>query len=105
MTRCPRVLNNTACPRIIRITQSTRFKARRNHPLITEQKERNRVLGRYRIIVEHTLAQINQFQILAQMYRHPRMAHGDVVRVVAGLVNRRIRECPQSMALNWVWRY
>ena len=69
-------------------------KARRNHPLTPEQKDFNRVLGRYRIIVEHTLAQMNQFQILAQMYRHPRDRHGEVVRVVAGLVNRRIAEHP-----------
>lgn len=69
-------------------------KARRNLPLTPEQKDSNRVLGRYRIIVEHTLAQMNQFQILAQMYRHPRDRHGDMVRVVAGLVNRRIKEQP-----------
>lgn len=69
-------------------------KARRNQPLTPEQKEFNRVLGRSRIVVEHTLAQMNQFQILAQMYRHPRENHGDIVRVVAGLVNRRIAERP-----------
>jgi hypothetical protein len=69
-------------------------KARRNHRLTPEQKAFNRVLGRSRIIVEHTLAQMNQFQVLAQMYRHPREGHGAIVRVVAGLVNRRIAVCP-----------
>lgn len=69
-------------------------KARRNHPLTPAQKAFNRVLGRCRIIVEHTLAQMNQFQVLAQMYRHPREGHGAIVRVVAGLVNRRIAERP-----------
>ena len=69
-------------------------KARRHHPLTPEQKGFNRVLGRYRIIVEHTLAQMNQFQVLAQRYRHPREGHGAIVRVVAGLVNRRIAERP-----------
>jgi hypothetical protein len=69
-------------------------KAHRNAPLTPEQKEYNRVLGKYRIVVEHTLAQMNQFQILAQMYRHARDNHGNIVRVVAGLVNRRIAECP-----------
>ena len=69
-------------------------KARRNHALTPEQKAFNRVLGRFRIIVEHTLAQMNQFQVLAQMYRHPRARHGTIVRVVAGLVNRRIAERP-----------
>lgn len=69
-------------------------KARRNHPLTPEQKEFNRVLGGYRIVVEHTLAQMNQFQILAQMYRHSRENHRGIVRVVAGLVNRRIAQRP-----------
>jgi hypothetical protein len=69
-------------------------KARRNHALTPEEKAFNRVLGRNRIIVEHTLAQMNQFQVLAQMYRHPRENHPVIVRVVAGLVNRRIAVCP-----------
>jgi hypothetical protein len=69
-------------------------KARRKHPLTPQQKDFNRVLGRYRIVVEHTLAQMNQFQILAQMYRHPRENHSAIVRVVAGLVNRRLAQRP-----------
>ncbi|MCX6380268.1 MAG: transposase [Armatimonadetes bacterium] len=69
-------------------------KARRNHPLEPEQKQFNTVIGRSRIIVEHSLAQMNQFQILAQMYRHGRERHGDIVRVVAGIVNLRIKERP-----------
>jgi hypothetical protein len=69
-------------------------KARRNHPLTTEQKEFNRLVSRYRIVVEHTLAQVNVFGVLAQTYRHPRPRHSKIVRVVAGLVNRRIAECP-----------
>jgi hypothetical protein len=69
-------------------------KAHRNQPLTPEQKGFNRVLGRYRIVVEHTLAQMNQFQVLAQVYRHPRARHAALVRVVADLVNRRIAERP-----------
>jgi hypothetical protein len=69
-------------------------KARRNHPLTAEQKEFNRLIGRYRIIVEHTLAQVNVFQIASQTYRHPREGHSQIMRVVADLVNRRIAECP-----------
>lgn len=70
------------------------MKARRNHPLTAEQKAFNKLVSRYRILVEHTLAQVNQFQVLSQTYRHPRSHHSRVVRVVAGLVNRRIAECP-----------
>jgi hypothetical protein len=70
------------------------FKARRNHPLTPEQKAYNRHLSRYRIVVEHTNAQLNQFQVLAQVYRHARDGHTRVVRVVAYLVDRRIRARP-----------
>jgi len=69
-------------------------KAHRNHPLTPEQKLFNGVIGRYRIVVEHTFAQMNQFQVLSQVYRHARETHGEVVRVVGGLVNRRIAERP-----------
>ena len=69
-------------------------KASRGHPLTEEQKAENRRLARYRIVVEHTNAQLNQFQVLAQVYRHARESHARAVRVVAMLVNRRIRERP-----------
>jgi hypothetical protein len=70
------------------------FKARRNRPLTEEQKAYNRHLSRYRIIVEHTNAQLNQFQVLAQVYRHARTRHRQVVRAVAFLVDQRIRQRP-----------
>jgi hypothetical protein len=69
-------------------------KARRGHPLTEEQKASNAHLSGYRIIVEHSLAQINQFQSLAQVYRHAPGGHSTVTRVVAGLVNRRIAQRP-----------
>jgi len=59
-------------------------KARRNRPLTEEQKAYNRHLSRYRIIVEHSLAQANQFQSLAQVFRHGHDRHPQVMRVVAG---------------------
>ena len=70
------------------------YKARRNHPLTPEQQEYNRHLSRYRIVVEHTNAQLNQYQVLAQVYRHAREGHSHVFRAVAYLVDRRIREQP-----------
>jgi hypothetical protein len=70
------------------------YKARRNHPLTEEQKAYNRHLSRYRIVVEHTNAQLNQFQVLAQLYRHAREGHSRVFRAVAYLVDRRIQERP-----------
>lgn len=70
------------------------FKATRGHPLTEEQKAYNRHLAGYRIVVEHTNAQLNQFQVLAQVYRHARAGHSLVFRAVAYLVDRRIREQP-----------
>lgn len=70
------------------------FKASRNHPLTEEQKAYNRLLAQYRIVVEHTNAQLNQFQVLAQVYRHARESHPRTVRVVSLLVNQRIRQRP-----------
>jgi len=70
------------------------YKARRNHPLTEEQKAFNRVLARYRIVVEHTNALLNKFQVLVQVFRHARASHTQIIRVVAGLVNRRIQVTP-----------
>jgi len=69
-------------------------KARRNHPLTEEQKAYNRLLARYRIVVEHTIAQMNRFQVLRQVFRHRRQGHTQLVRIVAGLVNRQILATP-----------
>jgi hypothetical protein len=70
------------------------FKARRSHPLTQEQKAYNRHLAKYRIVVEHTMAQLNVFQVLVQKYRHARHNHSQIFRIVANLVNRRIAQCP-----------
>lgn len=70
------------------------FKARRNKPLTDEQKAYNRFLSSYRIVVEHTLAQVNRFEVLRQVYRHRRENHTQIVRIVSGLVNRRIQTVP-----------
>jgi transposase len=70
------------------------YKARRNHPLTEEQKAYNRFLAKYRIVVEHTMAQLNKFQILVQRFRHQLTKHSRVFRIVASLVNRRIQLHP-----------
>jgi len=71
------------------------FKARRGHPLTAEQEAFNRQVARYRIVVEHTMAQLNRFTVLRQVFRaQQRGRHGQVIRVVAQLVNRRLRVKP-----------
>jgi hypothetical protein len=73
-------------------------KAQRNWPLPESYQARNRVVNRYRIVVEHALAQLNRYRVLQQVFRgrytRHELAHGQVVRVVARLVNRRTRVCP-----------
>src|SRR5262245_32045732 len=73
-------------------------KARRNLPLTEPHKAANRVVGKYRVVVEHAIAQLNRFTVLRQVFRgrpgRHRLAHSQVTRVVARLVNRRTRVCP-----------
>lgn len=69
-------------------------KARRNKPLTEEEKAYNAHLSSYRIVVEHTNAQLQKYQALAQQYRHDREKHSRTVRVAAGLVNRQIEARP-----------
>ena len=70
------------------------FKARRGRPLTEEEKLYNAFLSSYRIVVEHTNAQLQKYQALAQVYRHDRKKHSRTVRVVAGLVNQQIEKQP-----------
>lgn len=76
------------------LTLSLPFKARRNRPLTEGETAYNAYLASYRIVVEHTNAQLQKYQALAQQYRHDRHKHSRTVRVVAGLVNRQIERQP-----------
>jgi DDE superfamily endonuclease len=70
-------------------------RASRGHPLDEDQKESNRLVARCRIVVEHTIAQLNRFTALRQVFRgRARERHSGVVRVVAKLVNRRLEITP-----------
>ena len=69
-------------------------KARRNRPLTGEQKAFNAHLSKYRIVVEHRLVPMNPFQVLAQVFRRDNERHSGLLRIVAGLMNRRVAERP-----------
>jgi len=68
----------------------TPYKARRNRTLTELEAAYNAELSSYRIVVEHTNAQLQKYQALAQQYRHDREKHARTVRIVAGLVNRQL---------------
>lgn len=67
---------------------------RRGHPLSAAQRADNRHLARYRIVVEHTLAQLSRFAILRHTFRHALDLHARVFRAVAGLVARSLQARP-----------
>jgi hypothetical protein len=64
-------------------------RASRGHPLTPEQKAANRCLGHYRVRIEHALARLKIYHVLAAVYRHGRAIYHDVFCVVAALTNRR----------------
>jgi hypothetical protein len=69
-------------------------RARRGRPLDDEQKGDNRLIARYRIVVEHTLAQMGRYQALRQVWRSDVPRHSRAIRAVAVLVDRRTRAVP-----------
>jgi len=69
-------------------------KATRGHPLTEEQKAANRVISRFRVVIEHVNAQLNRFQVLKQVFRGAFGRHTRVIRVVAALVDRRVAAVP-----------
>jgi hypothetical protein len=69
-------------------------KDRKKNPCTEQDRARNRLISRYRVVVEHTIAQLNRFTVLRQVYRGGRLRYGQVSRAVAVLVNRRTRVTP-----------
>lgn len=71
------------------------YKKPRGGELSDEQRAFNREVSRHRIVVEHTMAQLNRFTVLRQVFRGKRrQRHGQVTRVVAKVVNRRLAVTP-----------
>lgn len=66
------------------------FKAQRNHPLTWLGKAYNREQNRIRVAVEHVLAGLEKFQILAGIYRGEPQRYDDCFGLVCGLHNYRV---------------
>jgi hypothetical protein len=67
----------------------------RGGELDDRQRAYNREVSVHRIVVEHTMAQLNRFTVLRQVFRaRRRERHSQVTRVVAKLVNRRLAVTP-----------
>jgi hypothetical protein len=72
----------------------TPHQASTGHPLTGAQKAFKRVVSGCRVVVEHLLAQVKRFQVLRQVFRSVFGRHGQVFRVVALLVDRRLATKP-----------
>lgn len=68
----------------------TPHKARRNHPLLPDQKLVNRELSSIRIVVENTLSYMKHFNVLKYQFRHAVEVYDDAFRAIVGIVNDRI---------------
>ncbi len=63
------------------------YKKPKKRTLTARQKEYNQKFGSERIIVEHTIAHLKKFQILAQKFRNPVKKHSLIFKNIAGLRN------------------
>lgn len=76
-----------------RIVLHTPTKKPRGGTLSPEQKERNRQIGRIRVIVEHIIGHLKNWRMLAERFRCALSIYTAVFLTIAGLLNfqRRVR--------------
>ena len=76
-------------------------KANPNPMLSSEEKERNKVLSSYRVIVENTLGQLKHWKILSGKFRHytasspiQKISFEDILDVCTGFTNQKLKSSP-----------
>ncbi len=63
-------------------------KARKNHPLTQKQKNENRLVSAFRVVVEHAIGGYKRFRSASDIYRNKRTNFDDQLNIVsAGLWN------------------
>ena len=65
------------------------FKATKNNPLTPEQKAFNKILSKYRVVIEHINREIKIFRICKETYRGKGERGLLRVKLVASLYNHR----------------
>jgi len=70
-----------------RVTLHTPTKKPRGGEVTADQKERNRRISKVRILVEHVLAHLKNWRVLAERFRCALRIYTDIFRAIAGLVN------------------
>lgn len=66
-------------------------KASKHHPLTPNQKNYNRVLASYRIVIENVIRCLKVFRILSSVYRNRRRRFGLRFNLIAGIYNRDLQ--------------
>lgn len=66
------------------------FKSSKYHKLTLKQKKHNLAHSRVRIVVEHVLAHLKNFRILASRFRNKLSYYNDIFMTVAGLYNLKL---------------
>jgi len=80
-----------------RVILHTPTKKPRGGELTPEQKDRNRQIGKVRIIVEHALAHLKNWRILAERFRCVLTIYTSIFCTIAGLVNFQKRHRRQRL--------
>jgi len=78
---------------IVKIHKNSRtpFKRKKNCPLSEEEKEKNRVLSKQRITVEHIFRKMKIFRILREKYRNRRKRFALRFNLIAACYNLAVR--------------
>jgi IS5 family transposase len=63
------------------------YKRSKKRPLTKDERDYNHGLSRFRVRVEHAIARLKAFRVLADRYRYPRDAYAAKFAIVAGIVN------------------
>jgi transposase len=63
------------------------YKKSRTRPLSKDERAYNHALSRFRVRVEHRIARLKSFRILAERYRYPRKTYAAKISIVAGVIN------------------
>ena len=62
-------------------------KKRKQKPLTPDERADNHAPSRFRVRIEHKIAQIKTFRLLAERFRYPKITCATKFALVAGIVN------------------
>jgi len=63
------------------------YKRSGKRPLTKDERAYNHALSRFRVRVEHAIARLKSFRVLADRYRYPKTGYAAKFAIVAGIVN------------------